>query len=34
LTGNPCEDWPGCKNYIIAKVPSLETYNGTVILPS
>lgn len=23
LTGNPCEDWKGCKEFIIANVPSL-----------
>lgn len=34
LTGNPCEDWPGCKDYIIAHTPYLETYNGEVVTPS
>jgi len=34
LTGNPCESWVGCKDYIIANVPSLETYNGELITPS
>jgi protein TilB len=23
LTGNPCEDWVGCRDYVIAKVPLL-----------
>ena len=23
LTGNPCEDWPGCKDYVIARVHTL-----------
>lgn len=23
LTGNPCEDWKGCKEYVIANVPTL-----------
>lgn len=34
MTGNPCEQWPGCQDYIIARVPQLETYNGAVIVPS
>ena len=34
LTGNPCEDWKGCKDYIIARVPTLESYNGDLIAPS
>lgn len=34
LTGNPCEEWIGCKQYIIANVPTLELYNGSVITPS
>ena len=23
LTGNPCEDWKGCKDYVIANVETL-----------
>ncbi len=34
LTGNPCENWAGCKDYVIANVPSLEAYNGELITPS
>lgn len=34
LTGNPCENWPGCKDYVIANVPNLEAYNGELITPS
>lgn len=34
LTGNPCESWPGCKDYVIAHTPTLETYNGEVVTPS
>jgi hypothetical protein len=28
LTGNPCEDWDGCKDYVIAHAKTLECYNG------
>lgn len=28
LTGNPCEEWKGCKNYVIANIDTLECYNG------
>ena len=34
LTGNPCEDWKGCKDYLIAHIPTLECYNGEAITPS
>lgn len=34
LTGNPCESWTGCKDYVIANVTTLETYNGELITPS
>lgn len=23
MTGNPCEDWPGCKEFILANVTNL-----------
>lgn len=23
FTGNPCEDWPGCRDYVIAQVDTL-----------
>ena len=28
MTGNPCEEWSGCKDYFIANVDSLECFNG------
>lgn len=28
LTGNPCEEWKGCKDYVIANIDTLECYNG------
>jgi hypothetical protein len=28
FTGNPCESWIGCKDYVIAHVLTLESYNG------
>ena len=28
LMGNPCLDWPKCKEYIIAKVPSINRLEG------
>lgn len=34
LTGNPCEEWKGCKEYVIAHVPTLEVYNGETVTPS
>ena len=34
LTGNPCENWVGCKDYVIAHVQTLESYNGEVVSPS
>lgn len=34
LTGNPCEEWAGCRDYVIANVPTLECYNGEIITPS
>ena len=34
LTGNPCEEWAGCKDYVIANIPRLELYNGETITPS
>lgn len=34
LTGNPCEQWSGCKDYIIANLPFLAFLNGTEILKS
>jgi protein TilB len=34
LTGNPCEQWSGCKNYIIANLPFISFLNGTEILKS
>lgn len=34
LTGNPCEQWSGCKNYVIASLPFLAFLNGNEILKS
>jgi hypothetical protein len=34
MTGNPCEEWDGCKDYFIANVSQLECYNGESITPS
>lgn len=34
MTGNPCEEWKGCKDYVIANVDTLQCYNGEVITPS
>jgi protein TilB len=34
ITGNPCENWVGCKDYIIAQALTLEAYNGEIITPS
>jgi protein TilB len=34
LTGNPCEQWSGCKNYVIAHLPFLFFLNGSEILKS
>ena len=34
LTGNPCEKFKYCKEYIIAKCPQIKIYNGNEILKS
>lgn len=34
FTGNPCEDWKGCKDYVIGHVQTLESYNGETVTPS
>lgn len=34
LTGNPCESFKYCKEYITARVPQLTLYNGNEILKS
>jgi len=33
LTGNPCEDWPGFKMYVIAHLPRLKQLDGKLVLP-
>merc|ERR1712080_196504 len=33
LTGNPCEDWPGFKQYVIAHLPRLKQLDSKLILP-
>ena len=30
LMGNPCTDWPGYREYVIAKLPQLEKLDGQV----
>jgi protein TilB len=34
LTGNPCESWPGCKEYIIAKIKTIKRFDGDEITKS
>ena len=34
LMGNPCADWPGYRQFVIAKVPQLEKLDGKDIKPS
>mmetsp|Transcript_89451 Transcript_89451/g.186887 ORF Transcript_89451/g.186887 Transcript_89451/m.186887 type:complete len:428 (+) Transcript_89451:399-1682(+) len=34
LTGNPCEDWPGCRAYLVAHLPQLKQLDGKLILPA
>jgi len=34
LTGNPCEDWPGHKMYIIAHLPQVKQFDGKLVLPT
>lgn len=29
LTGNPCDKWENCKDYVIARIPSLLRLDGT-----
>lgn len=33
LTGNPCEDWPGFKAYVLAHLPRLKQLDGKMVLP-
>lgn len=33
LSGNPCEDWPGFKQYVIAHLPRLKQLDGKMVLP-
>lgn len=33
LSGNPCEDWSGFKQYVIAHLPRLKQLDGKLILP-
>jgi protein TilB len=33
LSGNPCEEWPGFKNYVIAHLPRLKQLDGKLVLP-
>lgn len=34
LMGNPCTDWPGYREYVIAKLPQLEKLDGQAIKKS
>lgn len=34
LTGNPCEDWSGFRNYTVAHLPQLKQLDGRLILPA
>jgi protein TilB len=34
LTGNPCEDWPGFRPYVMANLPQLKQLDGKLILPT
>merc|ERR1719271_740712 len=33
LSGNPCEDWAGFKQYVIAHLPRLKKLDGKLVLP-
>mmetsp|Transcript_29664 Transcript_29664/g.92694 ORF Transcript_29664/g.92694 Transcript_29664/m.92694 type:complete len:417 (-) Transcript_29664:456-1706(-) len=34
LTGNPCEDWPGHRMYVIAHLPQVRQFDGKLVLPN
>lgn len=34
LTGNPCEDWPGHRMYVIAHLPQVKQFDGKIVLPT
>lgn len=34
MNGNPCDDWEGCRDYIIHSLPQLKQYNGIEITRS
>ncbi|GLC45709.1 hypothetical protein PLESTB_001314000 [Pleodorina starrii] len=34
LLGNPCSDWPGYRQYVVAKLPQLKKLDGQAIKPS
>lgn len=34
LTGNPCENWAGCRAYTIAHLPQIKQFDGRLILPA
>jgi len=33
MVGNPCEDWPGFKQYVIAHLPRIKQLDGKLVLP-
>ncbi|GFR47789.1 hypothetical protein Agub_g9558 [Astrephomene gubernaculifera] len=34
LLGNPCSDWPGYRQYVVAQLPQLKKLDGQAIKPS
>lgn len=34
LLGNPCSDWPGYRDYVIAVLPRLQRLDGQAVKPS
>lgn len=34
LLGNPCSDWPGYRDYVIAVLPWLQRLDGHTVKPS
>lgn len=34
LTGNPCEEWPGFRAYVVAHLPQLKQLDGKLVMPN
>jgi len=34
LTGNPCEEWPGCRAYVVAHLPQIKQFDGKIVIPN